>query len=521
MEMAFNYCPNCGGTIRGDEMFCPRCGFPLSSISPLKFKMEETALIKQLLSYVVKIETNTGTGSGFVADPSGIVVTNYHVIEGATEIWVKFAEGIRCEVENIQAINPQIDYAILNIIPPEEYEIKSAVLGDSDTLQIGEKITVIGNPAGVFEKTVSTGIVSAMRPGDNLIQMTAPISGGSSGGPVFNEKGEVVGISVAGYEGGQNINFFVPINLIKKEIKKPIKFVWKKAFSKKICESKITSIAFHPEQEEMYILTDEPKIRVYDFNGKEKEGLKVNKGATDIFFTTYNDLGIHFPGEILFCNLKRSEKRIFAQPVKLKIPDLELKISSSAVAYNKELYLLSDRSNNILFLRIPPSEDFKVSILPIIPAKSIFYEMAYPVKKLSLIAPLIGKSPYYGIITFDGLVRIYRIVIDYVQQVGKMCVTYFKLLKEFEHAPGTKITASALSPDMSTIVIGTDNGKIKLSNFVDIRKRLNFDVVFPASSSGVEITAIAFNTKGDYLLCGNASGEISMFKKIIGGEEHG
>jgi len=514
--MNINYCPNCGGPVRGNEIFCSRCGFNLYSFSPLKFKIDESTYLNQLLSYVVKIETNKGTGSGFVADSSGVVVTNYHVIEGATEIWVKFAQGVRCKVENIQAINPGIDYAVLNIIPPKGYEIKSALLGDSDTLHVGEKIIVIGNPLGDFEKTVSTGVISGIRPGDNLIQMTAPISPGSSGGPVFNEKGEVVGIAVSGVPLGQNINFFVPINLIKPALKKPVKFVWEKVLFKNICKCKIISGVFHPEEEKLYILTEEHRIRIFNFKGKEEEPIELRNGATNIFFPNNNELGIHFPGKILFCNLKKSEVRIHTIPIELEIPTSEL-------TYNNKLYLLSDIRNNIFFLMIEriSIQDFKVSMLFILPALSPFYEIAYPIKKLFLIGPMIGDTPYYAAITCNnGLVKIYRIKTDYVSYIGKICVTELTLIKEFEHARGAKITVSALSPDMSTLVIGTDKGKIKFSDFTDIRKKINFDVVFSLRSFS-EITVLTFNNTGDYLLCGNASGDISIFKKIKGGEKDG
>ena len=91
-------------------------------------------------------------------------------------------------------------------------------LGDSDKLQIGEPIYAVGNPIGFLEGTFSDGLVSGIRALENLklIQMTAPISEGSSGGPVLNANGEVVGVSTAGVKLGQSLNFAVPSNALKK-----------------------------------------------------------------------------------------------------------------------------------------------------------------------------------------------------------------------------------------------------------------------------------------------------------------
>ena len=104
--------------------------------------------------------------------------------------------SIQGRVEEILSIDSVADYAILKVDPPSGHTLQQATLGDSDALAVGETIVVMGNPKGYHEKMVSTGIISARRPDRKRIQMTTLISWGSSGGLVFNLKGEVIGISV-------------------------------------------------------------------------------------------------------------------------------------------------------------------------------------------------------------------------------------------------------------------------------------------------------------------------------------
>lgn len=162
-------------------------------------------------SAVVSIETPEGSGSGFIISDDGIVVTNYHVVESHARVTVK-VNGRRM-TGKVSRIQPRNDIALLNIVPAS---YNSVVLGSSDDLAIGEDIIAIGNPLG-FEASLSIGIVSGRRmlagKGD-LIQITAPISPGSSGGPLFDTMGRVVGITTATYAGGQNLNFAVPIERV-------------------------------------------------------------------------------------------------------------------------------------------------------------------------------------------------------------------------------------------------------------------------------------------------------------------
>ena len=159
-------------------------------------------------------------GSGFIIDPSGIVVTNNHVIEGATEINVVLQDNTTLRAELLGG-DPRTDLAVLRITP--DRPLPSVNFGDSDTAQVGDWVLAIGNPFGLGG-SVTAGIVSArgrdIRQGlyDDFIQTDAAINRGNSGGPLFNMAGEVVGINTAIYSpsgGSIGIGFSIPSNLAR------------------------------------------------------------------------------------------------------------------------------------------------------------------------------------------------------------------------------------------------------------------------------------------------------------------
>ena len=157
-------------------------------------------------------EGNYYIGSGFVID-EGVIATNHHLIEGQSVITVMLlGETTIHTVQSIHA-DKQNDLAI---VIASGIRAPVLPLGDSDTVQTGMQVYVMGNPKG-REGTFSDGLISAIRQesGRKLFQMTAPISGGSSGGPVLNSSGEVIGITVSYVPGGQNLNFAVPVNYLK------------------------------------------------------------------------------------------------------------------------------------------------------------------------------------------------------------------------------------------------------------------------------------------------------------------
>ena len=152
-------------------------------------------------------------GSGFFVRDREIA-SNLHVVEGAARGYAKLVgQKTKYDIKGITAVDPERDLVVLKISAARPQTLS---LGNSDGVQVGESVYAVGNPQGL-EGTFSQGIVSSIREvgSDKLIQITAPISPGSSGGPVLNGKGEVIGVSVATYRGGQNLNFAIPANYLK------------------------------------------------------------------------------------------------------------------------------------------------------------------------------------------------------------------------------------------------------------------------------------------------------------------
>ncbi|MCF7821251.1 MAG: DegQ family serine endoprotease [Mariprofundaceae bacterium] len=164
-------------------------------------------------------EERHALGSGFILSNDGYVITNNHVVDGADEVVVRNSDGEEFKAEVI-GTDAKLDLALLKI---EARGLRGVKLGNSDKLRVGDWVVAIGNPFGL-EQTVTAGIVSAKGrvigagPYDNFIQTDAAINPGNSGGPLFNVKGEVIGINTAIYSrsGGNNgIGFAIPINLAK------------------------------------------------------------------------------------------------------------------------------------------------------------------------------------------------------------------------------------------------------------------------------------------------------------------
>ena len=153
-----------------------------------------------------------GLGSGFFVKPNQ-VATNLHVVEGAARGYAKLVgQKTKRDIEGITAIDAKRDLVILKV---PALGVPAVSLGDSDTVQVGETVYAVGNPHGL-EGTFSQGIISSVRTvgTDKVLQLTAPISPGSSGGPVLNGQGKVIGVSVATFRGGQNLNFAIPSNYL-------------------------------------------------------------------------------------------------------------------------------------------------------------------------------------------------------------------------------------------------------------------------------------------------------------------
>lgn len=155
-------------------------------------------------------------GSGFIVRSDGAIVTNYHVISNAKSIKVKVGGEI-LDVEGLIYTDKENDLVILKVKGEKLPVVK---LGDIAKANIGEKVYVISSPEGL-ENTISDGLLSGIRDitsDKKILQITAPISPGSSGGPVFNGDGEVIGIATFLVKGAQNLNFAMPVNLIKNKL---------------------------------------------------------------------------------------------------------------------------------------------------------------------------------------------------------------------------------------------------------------------------------------------------------------
>lgn len=202
------------------SIFC--CGVIIGTAS-LSWAASQSLSVEEIVSknadaiVLVGALTAKGTsfGSGFVVSRDGLIVTNYHVIHNALSVGIKLKNNKRYENVLLAYTDEQKDIAVLKV---QKGNFAPVALGNSQNVKTGERVVAIGNPLGL-ERTVSDGLISAIRDagkGLKVLQITAPVSEGSSGGPLFNMKGEVIGIAVGTNKDGQNINFAIPINYVKR-----------------------------------------------------------------------------------------------------------------------------------------------------------------------------------------------------------------------------------------------------------------------------------------------------------------
>ncbi len=169
------------------------------------------AALPAFVTIAAKTSSGTSLGSGFIVKADGVIVTNLHVIEGATEVAVKLGSGEVHTRVKVASFDEQRDLAILRI---PGFGLPVLPLGNSDKVKQGASVIAIGNPEGL-EHTVTKGIVSSLRvrkDGTKIIQTDTAISSGSSGGPLLNSKGSVVGIVTFKMVSGESLNFAIPVN---------------------------------------------------------------------------------------------------------------------------------------------------------------------------------------------------------------------------------------------------------------------------------------------------------------------
>ncbi len=181
-------------------------------------------LVNQLGEAVVQVRTPGGLGSGFFINDDGFLMTNFHVIEGETQISIEVYHQQNGQLERktykqvrIVAMNKFADLALLKIEDKDAPKFKFIQVGSADALAVGERVFAIGSPLGL-ERTVTEGILSTKTRqlgGDLYLQTTAQINPGNSGGPLFNLNGEVVGVTNMKITFGEGLGFAIPSETVK------------------------------------------------------------------------------------------------------------------------------------------------------------------------------------------------------------------------------------------------------------------------------------------------------------------
>jgi hypothetical protein len=159
-------------------------------------------------------------GTGFIVDKHGLVATSLHVIRGARDVVVELLDHRIYPVVEVMSQNRHTDLAVVRI---KAQDLPTLTIGDSESLHAGDAVVAIGHPLGL-EDTVSNGLISGIRTspdGFTFLQMSVPIAPGSSGGPIFNDQGEVVGVCEAIMRSGQNLNFGTPAKYLKALLEAP------------------------------------------------------------------------------------------------------------------------------------------------------------------------------------------------------------------------------------------------------------------------------------------------------------
>ena len=191
-------------------------------LKDIKIKSADfSAIVDEVLQSVVSVKTNIGQGSGAIIDRKGYVVTNVHVISGASTIRVTTYSGNTYDANTLVGYDENSDIAVLKINAPD---LRALNFGDSDEVKVGEKVIAAGNPAGLAF-TVTEGIVSAFRTAQNnikYIQTDVPINPGNSGGPLIDTKGEIVGINNFKVGGFESLGFGISSNNVRSVVNKII-----------------------------------------------------------------------------------------------------------------------------------------------------------------------------------------------------------------------------------------------------------------------------------------------------------
>ncbi len=175
------------------------------------------------MSFFFGPTASEGTGSGFLYDDAGHIVTNYHVVKDATRIEVRLSDEHTVAAE-VVGVDPSNDLAVLQVSLPDDASIFPLEMGDAERVRVGQRAIAIGNPFGL-DRTLTTGVVSALgRPLQtdndnvifNVIQTDAAINPGNSGGPLLDSRGRVIGVNTAVRQDAQGIGFAIPVDTVQR-----------------------------------------------------------------------------------------------------------------------------------------------------------------------------------------------------------------------------------------------------------------------------------------------------------------
>jgi len=203
------------------------------SASPAVVYITNSRMVRRSVFNLNPQEIPQGSGSGFVWDKRGFIVTNFHVIQNASRVTVTLQDGTSWQAQVVGA-EPDKDLAVLRIEAPAE-QLTPVALGDSSLLEVGRKVIAIGNPFGL-DTTLTVGVVSALgreinsvtrRQIRDVIQTDAAINPGNSGGPLLNSLGQLVGVNTAIYSpsgASSGIGFAIPVNTVKKIVPELIQY---------------------------------------------------------------------------------------------------------------------------------------------------------------------------------------------------------------------------------------------------------------------------------------------------------
>jgi len=319
----------------------------------LNAQMNIKTIIKKVRPTTVLVKAyklkGVSIGSGFFISQNRIV-SNRHVFEGAFDAIARLTNGEECKVLKVVAESKQHDLICVEIEKPKTSIIP--LILEPKLPEVGDHVVVVGNPEG-FEATVSEGIVSAIREieipfyGGVVIQITAPISPGSSGGPVVNMEGEVIGVASMTFVGGQNLNFVIPsenILLLDYDVEKPLPLFFLSELEDSLKKKSMVQSIFEIGQK---LVASSPEVALEYF-------MKLEQICEDPIYTA---LAI---GEVAFCYFSLQQYTKVESVAINNIPKLDKLSNLYGYDYNtrgtivdmkKLLYFLSGHSCYFLALQ--------------------------------------------------------------------------------------------------------------------------------------------------------------------------